>query len=76
MATYDLTPVQIPPVETKYRKICTALPVPESLPIFEELKKSEPRSMSGQPPIIWDHAVGASVWDKWATAGSTGPPGC
>lgn len=65
MATYDLTPVQIPPVETKYRKICTALPVPESLPIFEELKKSEPRSMSGQPPIVWDHAVGASVWDKW-----------
>lgn len=65
MAVYDLTPVEVPPVETEFRKICTALPVPESLPIFEELKKSEPRSMSGQPPIIWHGAEGASVWDRW-----------
>lgn len=65
MATYDLTPVNVKPVETANRRICTMLPVPESLPIFEELKKSEPRSMSGQPPIIWQRAEGASVWDKW-----------
>ncbi|OQA88614.1 MAG: 4-aminobutyrate aminotransferase PuuE [Lentisphaerae bacterium ADurb.Bin242] len=65
MAVYDLTPVQVKPVETANRKICTALPVPESLPVFEELKKSEPRSMSGQPPILWHKAESASVWDKW-----------
>lgn len=65
MATYDLTPVNVKKVETKYRSICTMLPVPESLPIFEELKKSEPRSMSGQPPIIWHKAEGAIVADKW-----------
>ena len=65
MATYDLTPVKVKPVETPNRRICTMLPVPESLPIFEELKKSEPRSMSGQPPIVWHRAEGSSVWDKW-----------
>ena len=35
MAIYDLTPVNVPKVETKYRSIKTKLPVPESLPIFD-----------------------------------------
>ena len=65
MATYDLTPVKVPTVETRYRTIRTALPVPESLPIFEELARSEPRSMMGQPPIVWDHAEGSIIGDKW-----------
>jgi 4-aminobutyrate aminotransferase-like enzyme len=65
MAIYDLTPVKVKKIETKYRSIRTMLPVPESLPIFEELKKSEPRSMAGQPPIIWHKAEGAIVSDKW-----------
>ncbi len=65
MASYDLTPVDVPKVETKYRSIKTKLPVPESLPIFEMLKESEPRSMMGQPPIIWDKAEGSVVSDRW-----------
>lgn len=65
MATYDLTPVEVPHVNTQYRTICTKLPVPESLPILEELRRSEPRSMSGQPPIIWDRAQGFTVFDRW-----------
>ncbi len=65
MAEYDLTPVKIPSVKTRYRTIKTALPVPESLPIFEALRHSEPRSMSGQPPILWHKAEGATVSDKW-----------
>ena len=48
MAEYNLTPVSVPPVQTRWRTIQTALPVPESLPHFEELRRSEPRSMSGQ----------------------------
>jgi 4-aminobutyrate aminotransferase/(S)-3-amino-2-methylpropionate transaminase len=44
MAEYNLTPVDVPPVKTKYRRIRTKLPVPESIPIFERLKASEPRS--------------------------------
>ncbi|OGS34509.1 MAG: 4-aminobutyrate aminotransferase [Elusimicrobia bacterium RIFOXYC2_FULL_34_12] len=65
MAEYDLTPVEVPKVNTKYRTIKTKIPVPESLPIFEELKRSEPRSMMGQPPVIWYKAEDFIVSDKW-----------
>jgi len=65
MAVYDLTPVEVPRVETKYRTIKTRLPVPESLPIFEELARSEPRSMMGQPPIVWERAEDFTIYDKW-----------
>jgi len=65
MAVYDRTPVEVPKVGTKYRSIVTALPVPESLPILERLDRSEPRSMRGQPPIVWDRAEDFSVYDRW-----------
>ena len=65
MAEYSLVPVNVPKVKTKYRSIQTAIPVPESLPIFEKLKASEPRSMMGQPPIIWDKADNFTISDKW-----------
>ena len=65
MAEYDRTPVDVPVVETAFRRITTALPVPESLPIFEKLEQSEPRSMQGQPPIVWERAEGATVGDRW-----------
>ncbi len=65
MAQYDLTPIDVPKVETKYRTIKTPIPVPESLPIFAELSKSEPRSMMGQPPIIWHRAHDCTVEDRW-----------
>lgn len=65
MASYDLTPVEVPLVETTYRSIKTKIPVPESLPVFEALKASEPQSMMGQPPIVWHKAEGFTVEDKW-----------
>ena len=65
MASYDLTPVAVPPVDTKYRTIKTPIPAPESLPIFEQLARSEPRSMSGQPPVIWHRAEGFTVADPF-----------
>ncbi len=65
MAKYDLTPVEVPKVNTQYRNIQTQIPVPESLEIFNELAKSEPQSMMGQPPVIWDKAEGFQVYDKW-----------
>jgi 4-aminobutyrate aminotransferase-like enzyme len=65
MAVYDLTPVEVAPVGTKYRRIKTKLPVPESLPIFESLGQSEPRCMMGQPPIVWDKAEDFIVSDPW-----------
>jgi len=65
MAVYDRTPVDVPRVETKHRSIVTPLPVPESLSILERLDRSEPRSMRGQPPIIWDRAEDFTVHDRW-----------
>ena len=64
MAIYDLTPRVVPTVETKYRSIKTALPVPESLPIFASLQQSEPRSMMGQPPVVWDKAEDFTISDR------------
>lgn len=64
-AKYSLEPKEVPSVDTKYRKIKTKLPVPESLEIFRTLNKSEPPSMMGQPPVIWDRAEGFQISDKW-----------
>lgn len=60
-----MTPRKVRKVNTKYRRIQTKLPVPESLPIFKQLEESEPRSMLGQPPIVWDRAEGLNVYDAW-----------
>ena len=65
MAKYNLNPVEVPKVSTKYRSIKTKLPVPESLGIFQTLSESEPVSMMGQPPIVWDKAEGFQIYDKW-----------
>lgn len=65
MAKYNLEPVKVPLISTKYRRIVTSLPVPESLPIFQQLSESEPVSMMGQPPVVWDKAEGFQVYDKW-----------
>ena len=64
-ATYPLDPIDVPRVETKNRKIVTKLPVPESIPILERLRETEPISMTGQPPVVWDHAEGFHVYDRW-----------
>jgi 4-aminobutyrate aminotransferase-like enzyme len=65
MATYSLTPVKVPLVKTKYRTIRTKIPVPQSIPVFKALQKAEPRSMMGQPPVLWHKADDFSVYDKW-----------
>ncbi|NOX67494.1 MAG: aspartate aminotransferase family protein [Chlorobi bacterium] len=65
MELYSRVPIDVQKIDTKFRKIKTALPVPESMEIIERLEKYEPTSMSGQPPIIWDRAEGFQVYDKW-----------
>ena len=65
MYLYHRKPVEVQKIETKYRNIKTALPVPESLAILEKLEKYEPQSMLGQPPVIWDRAEGFQVYDPW-----------
>ncbi len=65
MAEYSLQPVEVKKVSTRFREIRTQLPVPESLPIFKSLEESEPRSMMGMPPVVWDRAEGFSIYDRW-----------
>jgi len=67
MATkeFPLEPNEVPKVSTKYRTIITKIPVPESLGTLQRLRALEPRSMGGQPPILWDHGRGVCVSDKY-----------
>lgn len=63
--TFSTTPKTVPAVSTVNRTIKTQIPVPESLPVIEKLRKYEPISMSGQPLVLWDRGDGATVYDKW-----------
>lgn len=62
---FSTTPKKVPPVSTSNRTIKTEIPVPESIPVIEKLRKYEPISMSGQPLVLWDRGEGATVYDKW-----------
>jgi len=62
---FNRIPKDVPYVETKNRKICTKLPVPESLEIIERSLKYEPWSMNHQLYAVWDKAVDYQIFDKW-----------
>ena len=62
---FSLSPKKVPKVETKYRRIVTDIPAPKSIPILKSLRKYEPMSMTGQPPVVWDRAEGCQVYDPW-----------
>jgi 4-aminobutyrate aminotransferase-like enzyme len=67
MATreFPLVPKEVERIQTPYRRIQTPIPVPESIPILENLRASEPRSMGGQPPIIWSGGDGCVIRDSY-----------
>jgi 4-aminobutyrate aminotransferase-like enzyme len=67
MATkeFPLVPEATSPIHTQFRRIQTSIPVPQSVPILEKLRQLEPRSMGGQPPILWDRGEGAKVYDSY-----------
>jgi len=52
-------------VETKHRRIVTPIPHPDSMATLEKLRRFEPQSMRGQPPIVWDRAEDIYVFDKY-----------
>lgn len=62
---FSITPVDVPRVDTEFRTIVTALPAPESVPVLETLHRTEPVSMRGQPPIVWDRAEDVHVYDRY-----------
>ena len=62
---FSHVPVEVPKVRTRFRQINTPIPVPESLPILEDLAGYESRSMHGQLPVVWDRAEDFQVWDRF-----------
>jgi 4-aminobutyrate aminotransferase-like enzyme len=62
---FSITPRNVPQVETKYRRVTTALPHPDSVATLEKLRKFEPQSMRGQPPLVWDRAEDVFVYDRY-----------
>ncbi len=52
-------------IDTAYRKITSSIPHPDSVPLIEELRRIEPRSMGGMPPVVWDRAQGFQVYDAY-----------
>ena len=61
---FSITPRTVPLVETKYRRIATPIPHPDSVATLEKLRTFEPQSMRGQPPIVWERAENFSIYDK------------
>src|ERR1041385_8577595 len=61
---FSITPRTVPRVETAHRRIATPVPHPESVPTLETLRKFEPQSMRGQPPLVWDRAEDIFVYDR------------
>lgn len=63
--SFEFVPREVPHVKTEHRCICTPIPVPESKDVIEKSRRYEPVSMSGQPLVVWDHAEGYNVYDKY-----------
>jgi len=62
---FSFVPREVPRVETKFRRLVTPVPHPESLPTLEKLRQFEPQSMRGQPPLVWERAEDIFVFDKY-----------
>ena len=62
---FTIVPKKTERVKTRFRRIVTDIPSPKSIPILKVLRKAEPLSMTGQPPVVWDRAEGFQVFDRW-----------
>jgi 4-aminobutyrate aminotransferase/(S)-3-amino-2-methylpropionate transaminase len=62
---FSTTPQTVPQVSTKHRRIVSAIPHPDSVPMLERMREVEPLSMRGMPPIVWEKAQDIHVFDKY-----------
>lgn len=60
-----LIPIPTTLLKSRWRRIVTPIPAPESIPLIERLRAAEPQSMAGLPPILWDQAEGFLVRDRF-----------
>ena len=58
-------PENVKQIFTNNRVIRTKIPVPESLPLLEEMYRFEAQAMHGQYPMVWSKAENYSVEDLW-----------
>ncbi len=62
---FNLTPKQVAPVETEFRRIHAPLPHPEDIKVIETIMRYESSLAGRQLPIVWDRAEGFQVYDRW-----------
>ena len=65
LSVSDLTPQPTEPVQSRWRRIVTPIPAPDSVAAIEALRAVEPKSMAGMPPVLWDQAEGFLVRDAY-----------
>lgn len=63
--TFNLSPRNVPLVTSNHRSIVTKIPVPESLPLLEEIKLYESSNALEQLPVVWDRAENHQIFDEW-----------
>ena len=61
-------------LETRYRRIVTPIPVPESLPVLQKIRQFEPRATDIMPPVVWDRADDFQIYDAYGTHACPFPP--
>ena len=60
---FNHEPKTVQLVDTKYRKIVTKIPNPDSIKLLNKAYSLESRSMHGQMPIVWDRADNFQIFD-------------
>ena len=63
--SFNLSFRDVPYVKSNHRNIQTQIPVPESIPLLENIKKFESTNATEQLPVIWDHAKDYQIFDSW-----------
>lgn len=62
--TFRIEPEPTSPIETRYRRIQTALPAPDTVDDLRKAAALFPEVNCYQPPVIWDSADGFIIRDR------------
>jgi 4-aminobutyrate aminotransferase/(S)-3-amino-2-methylpropionate transaminase len=62
--TFLIAPEETPNIDTHYRRICTPLPAPETIPDLKRAASLFPEVNCYQPPVIWVSADGFTIKDR------------
>lgn len=62
---FNLEPCEVPLLETKFRRVVSPLPHPDSVPVLKKIFAVEPKASECQPPLLWDCAEDVNVFDKF-----------